>query len=379
MMSQNRQSKIDRIQNDYVSKIILRGEHQTRHINAKMDHLITNQWGRLLEMQEIQVDLLQILQTQQSNIASANKQSHSFSHVEATSANSLIQPSGAAVVNNSTSNLLSIPENKRRHLEPMKSEPFSMEIDPDDHTRNLLSIYYDKPTMDTKLLFSHWTELGDNFYGNITNVQIVVEPVKSDAGVDRLQRSRGWLQVGKSQVQQTAPSSNIVPKVLKRITYDITFGREAGTVTLDDIFAGTGTVKLRNDFDVSHMCMNGMRHSKTYVLQTGRITQMEIHLRDSQVHTYLNGDLPVRYKPSFSTSFRREERITSFWKSPIKKLVITYSPPHQVSPIASISTRRRRLGFRPFCCTRLPRKQPGGRLLPTRGQYIRPGYGHGRE
>jgi hypothetical protein len=152
MMSQNRQSKVDRIQNDYVSKIILRGEHQTRHINAKMDHLITNQWGRLLEIQEIQVDLLQILQTQQSNIASSR--------------NSLASHPQSATNVNKASDLeqahLRVPED---HWQPFNAEPFSLEIDPDDHTQNLLSLYYLKPSMDPNLLFSHWTEQGDNFYG----------------------------------------------------------------------------------------------------------------------------------------------------------------------------------------------------------------------
>lgn len=68
----------------------------------------------------------------------------------------------------------------------------------------------------------------------------------------------------------------------------------------------------------------------------GRITRIEVYYRETpyQVHSYLNGDLPTRYKPSFSTSFRREERITDFWKTPILKLVLTYCPPHQVSVLS---------------------------------------------
>jgi hypothetical protein len=153
MMSQNRQQKVDQIQNDYVSKIILRGEHQTRHINAKMDHLITNQWGRLLEIQEIQVDLLQILQTQQSNIGIASSKINLASPLQ--SAKSINK-------NELDQTLLRVPEDPRQ---PLKTEPFSLEIDPDDHTQNLLSIYYQKPSLDPTLLFSHWTEQGDNFYG----------------------------------------------------------------------------------------------------------------------------------------------------------------------------------------------------------------------
>ena len=59
MMSQNRQAALDRLQSDYVSRAILRNENQTRHVDAKLDHLISYQWKRLLEIQEIQVQLLQ--------------------------------------------------------------------------------------------------------------------------------------------------------------------------------------------------------------------------------------------------------------------------------------------------------------------------------
>jgi hypothetical protein len=52
------------------------------------------------------------------------------------------------------------------------------------------------------------------------------------------------------------------------------------------------------------------------------------------VITYSNGDLPTRYKPSFSRSFRRDQRITDYWKNPVSKLVITYFPPHQVSVLS---------------------------------------------
>lgn len=59
MMAQNRQAAIDRLQNNYVAKAILRNENQTRHVDAKLDHLISYQWKRLLEIQEIQIQLLQ--------------------------------------------------------------------------------------------------------------------------------------------------------------------------------------------------------------------------------------------------------------------------------------------------------------------------------
>jgi hypothetical protein len=72
-------------------------------------------------------------------------------------------------------------------------------------------------------------------------------------------KSRGWLQVGDLSKTQ------IIPQVLSSITYEISFDPEAGVVTMDDLLAGAGTVKLRNDFDIPHMSMTGIffPHFKT--------------------------------------------------------------------------------------------------------------------
>lgn len=59
MMSQNRQSAIDRNQSGFINSAILGNENQTKHVDAKLDHLISYQWKRLLEIQEIQIQLLQ--------------------------------------------------------------------------------------------------------------------------------------------------------------------------------------------------------------------------------------------------------------------------------------------------------------------------------
>lgn len=58
MMSQNRQEEKDRIraQNDY--QVNLKAELEIKHINEKIDHLLSKQWERLSEIQEIQVELL---------------------------------------------------------------------------------------------------------------------------------------------------------------------------------------------------------------------------------------------------------------------------------------------------------------------------------
>jgi uncharacterized membrane protein len=60
MMSQNRQEEKDRLrsQNDYQTN--LKAELEIRHLNEKMDFLITNQWERLLEIQQIQIELMQV-------------------------------------------------------------------------------------------------------------------------------------------------------------------------------------------------------------------------------------------------------------------------------------------------------------------------------
>jgi uncharacterized membrane protein len=59
MMSQNRQESKDRLQaeNDY--RVNLKAEVEIRHLHEKMDHLLINQWQRLLEIQEVQTELME--------------------------------------------------------------------------------------------------------------------------------------------------------------------------------------------------------------------------------------------------------------------------------------------------------------------------------
>ncbi len=58
MMSQNRQEEKDRerAQNDYM--INLKSEMEVRMLHEKIDHLIINQQNKLLEIQQIQIDML---------------------------------------------------------------------------------------------------------------------------------------------------------------------------------------------------------------------------------------------------------------------------------------------------------------------------------
>jgi len=57
MMSQNRQAKKDRIQADHEYAINLKAELQIRLLHSKLDRFMTKEWGRLLEIQELQIDL----------------------------------------------------------------------------------------------------------------------------------------------------------------------------------------------------------------------------------------------------------------------------------------------------------------------------------
>ena len=58
MMSQNRQEEKDRIraENDY--QVNLKAEIEIKILHEKLNHLITDQWDRLVEIQEIQLELL---------------------------------------------------------------------------------------------------------------------------------------------------------------------------------------------------------------------------------------------------------------------------------------------------------------------------------
>jgi uncharacterized membrane protein len=62
MMSQKRQEAKDRLRslNDY--RVNLKAELEIRHLHEKIDHMLTRQWERLAEMQEVQIELLQELE-----------------------------------------------------------------------------------------------------------------------------------------------------------------------------------------------------------------------------------------------------------------------------------------------------------------------------
>lgn len=59
MMSQNRQEAKDRLQAEHDYRVNLKAELEIRHLHSKLDLLLTNQWQRLLEIQQLQTDLLE--------------------------------------------------------------------------------------------------------------------------------------------------------------------------------------------------------------------------------------------------------------------------------------------------------------------------------
>lgn len=59
MMSNNRRDQKDRIRNEYEYKINLKAELEIKLLHEKLDYLVIHQNKRLLEIQEIQVDILE--------------------------------------------------------------------------------------------------------------------------------------------------------------------------------------------------------------------------------------------------------------------------------------------------------------------------------
>lgn len=58
MMSQNRQEAKDRLRAEHDYLVNLKAELEIRHLHEKVDHLLMNQWQRLLEIQGIQTELV---------------------------------------------------------------------------------------------------------------------------------------------------------------------------------------------------------------------------------------------------------------------------------------------------------------------------------
>lgn len=62
MMSQNRQEAKDRIRAEHDYQVNLKAELEIRQLHEKLDHLLSHQWERMLEVQELQIELIDELQ-----------------------------------------------------------------------------------------------------------------------------------------------------------------------------------------------------------------------------------------------------------------------------------------------------------------------------
>lgn len=61
MMSQNRQEAKDRLRSQYDYQVNLKAELEIRQLHEKIDHLLSHQWERLTQIEEIQIDMLEEL------------------------------------------------------------------------------------------------------------------------------------------------------------------------------------------------------------------------------------------------------------------------------------------------------------------------------
>ncbi len=58
LMSQNRKEEKDRLRSQHDYRVNVKAELEIRHLNEKIDHMLSRQWERLAEIQEVQVELL---------------------------------------------------------------------------------------------------------------------------------------------------------------------------------------------------------------------------------------------------------------------------------------------------------------------------------
>lgn len=58
MMSQNRQEAKDRVRSEHDYQVNLKAELEIRQLHEKLDHLLSHQWERLVQIQELQLEVL---------------------------------------------------------------------------------------------------------------------------------------------------------------------------------------------------------------------------------------------------------------------------------------------------------------------------------
>jgi len=71
MMSQNRQEARDRLRAEHDYQVNLKAELEIKQLHDKIDHIMTRQWDRLTEIQQIQMDVMtELLKTREEPTAS---------------------------------------------------------------------------------------------------------------------------------------------------------------------------------------------------------------------------------------------------------------------------------------------------------------------
>ena len=68
MMSQNRQETRDRLRSEHEYRVNLKAELEIRLLSTRFDHLLSRQWQRLLEIQQIQTDLMEEIATHRRTV-----------------------------------------------------------------------------------------------------------------------------------------------------------------------------------------------------------------------------------------------------------------------------------------------------------------------
>jgi len=64
LMSQNRQEAKDRMRSEHDYEVNVKAEIEIRKLHEKLDHLLMHQWQRLMEIQQLQVDLMEEISQQ---------------------------------------------------------------------------------------------------------------------------------------------------------------------------------------------------------------------------------------------------------------------------------------------------------------------------
>ncbi len=76
MMSQNRQEAKDRLRAEHDYRVNLKAELEIRNLHEKVDHLLVHQWQRMMEIQDVQMDLLAELRKMDGPFTSAGQFLH---------------------------------------------------------------------------------------------------------------------------------------------------------------------------------------------------------------------------------------------------------------------------------------------------------------